>query len=64
MMLQANDPKRARTIPVSEWINAQGALAFLGNLAERGFEVLAAEPVETASTPVGPEAPRRPAVEA
>ena len=38
-MLKANTIERARIIPVSEWVNAQGALQFLGNLVERGYEI-------------------------
>lgn len=56
-MLKANTPERARIIPVSEWVNAQGALQFLGNLAERGYEVAQALPREK-DRGVGPVAPR------
>ena len=35
-MLRNSDPLLSRLRPVSEWVNHDQAMMFLGNLAERG----------------------------
>lgn len=38
-MLQAPYETQSRVIPISEWVDSQGVLLFLGNLVERGYQV-------------------------